>query len=81
LQLEGSSLQALKDEVRRQQAIDQLRRSRRPVKQIALAVGFRNETSFARAFKHWTGDTPSSFRRRATAPPGAADQTPTDAAP
>ena len=46
---EGVSLQALKDEVRREQAMDQLRRSSRPIKQIALAVGFRNEKSFSRA--------------------------------
>lgn len=64
LQEEGSSLQQLKDEVRREQAIDQLRRSTRPVKQVALAVGFGNEKSFARAFKQWTGLSPSEFRRR-----------------
>jgi AraC-like DNA-binding protein len=64
LQDEGAALQALKDEVRRDQAIDQLRRTRRPVKQVALAVGFGNEKSFARAFKQWTGESPSDFRAR-----------------
>jgi AraC-like DNA-binding protein len=61
---EGAALQALKDEVRRDQAIDQLRRTARPVKQIAHAVGFNNEKSFARAFRQWTGETPSGFRRK-----------------
>ncbi len=65
LQEEGVSLQTLKDDVRREQATDQLRRSTRPIKQIALAVGFRNEKSFARAFKEWTGSTPGAFRRSA----------------
>ena len=60
---EGLSLQALKDEVRQAQAMDQLRRSQRPIKQVALAVGFRNEKSFARAFRAWTGVTPGEFRR------------------
>jgi len=64
LQAEGLSLQALKDEVRHEAAVDQLRRSERPIKQIALAVGFRNEKSFARAFRQWTGMTPGEMRRR-----------------
>jgi AraC-like DNA-binding protein len=59
---EGVSLQVLKDEVRREQAVDQLRRTTRPVKQISLAVGFRNEKSFSRAFRRWTGQTPGAFR-------------------
>ena len=63
LQEEGVSLQALKDEVRQAQAMDQLRRSSRPIKQIALAVGFRNEKSFSRAFRGWTGQSPGAFRR------------------
>ncbi|WP_280152907.1 AraC family transcriptional regulator [Piscinibacter sp. XHJ-5] len=65
LQEEGAALQALKDEARRDQAIDRLRRTARPVKQIALEVGFGNEKSFARAFKQWTGRSPSDFRRQA----------------
>ncbi|MEJ8823903.1 AraC family transcriptional regulator [Variovorax humicola] len=61
---EGVSLQALKDEVRKDQAIDQLRRTTRPIKQVALAVGFRNEKSFSRAFREWTGESPGALRRR-----------------
>lgn len=60
---EGASLQQLKDEVRREQAIDALRRTDRPIKQIAQAVGFESEKSFARAFRGWTGQAPSAFRR------------------
>ena len=63
---EGGSLQALKDEVRRDEAVDQLCRTSRPIKQIALAVGFGNEKSFARAFRQWTGASPTEYRRRAT---------------
>jgi len=67
LQEEGAALQDLKDEVRREQAIDQLCRTNRPVKQIARAVGFGNEKSFARAFRQWTGASPSEYRRNAAA--------------
>lgn len=61
---EGAALQALKDEVRRDLAIDQLRRSGKAVKQIAHAAGFDNEKSFSRAFKSWTGSSPSEFRAK-----------------
>lgn len=62
LQEEGASLQTLKDEMRRERAVELLHRTSRPIKQIARAVGFLNEKSFSRAFKHWTGTTPESFR-------------------
>lgn len=64
LQDEGATLQALKDEVRRARAMELLQRSQRPIKQVAQAVGFRNEKSFSRAFKGWTGVTPGDWRAR-----------------
>jgi AraC-like DNA-binding protein len=60
---EGSSLQQLKDAVRRDLALDLLHRSKKPLKQIAEAVGFQSEKSFLRAFKNWTGQTPDVVRR------------------
>ena len=60
---EGSSLQQLKDAVRRDLAQDLLHRSKKPLKQIAEAVGFQSEKSFLRAFKNWTGQTPDAMRR------------------
>jgi AraC-like DNA-binding protein len=60
---EGSSLQQLKDAVRRDLALDLLHRSKKPLKQIAEAVGFQSEKSFLRAFKNWTGQTPDAARR------------------
>jgi AraC-like DNA-binding protein len=59
---EGSSVQALKDEARRDRAMALLTRTQRPVKQVAQAVGFASEKSFARAFRQWTGRTPSQVR-------------------
>ena len=61
---EGTSLQALKDEVRRDIAIQLLTRTTRSVKQIALAAAFRNEKSFTRAFRQWTGESPVEYRRK-----------------
>jgi AraC-like DNA-binding protein len=62
LKEEGASLQQLKDEVRLERARDLLYRTDRPVKQVASAVGFRNEKSFARAFRQWVGVSPGEFR-------------------
>jgi AraC-like DNA-binding protein len=59
---EGASLQQLKDEVRLERAKDLLLRTGKPVKQVAAAVGFRNEKSFARAFRAWAGQSPGQFR-------------------
>ncbi len=63
LKEEGASLQQLKDEVRCERAKDLLYRSGKPVKQVAAATGFRNEKSFIRAFRAWTGKTPVEFRQ------------------
>lgn len=65
LREEGATLQGLKDEVRRERAQDLLYRTRQPIKQVAVAAGFRNEKSFIRAFRHWTGMGPGQFREGA----------------
>jgi AraC-like DNA-binding protein len=62
LKEEGASLQQLKDETRRERASDLLFRTDKPIKQVAAAVGFRNEKSFIRAFRQWTGTSPAEFR-------------------
>ena len=65
---EGATLQALKDEVRRERATELLLRTRKPIKQVAEAAGFRNEKSFIRAFRDWTGQSPAEFRRQPQSP-------------
>jgi AraC-like DNA-binding protein len=62
---EGTSLQKVKDEVRRELATERLVRTSRSVKQIARDVGFHNEKSFMRAFRQWTGESPLEYRRKA----------------
>ena len=66
---EGTSLQALKDLVRRERALALLHRTQQPIKRVALACGFASEKSFMRAFRQWTGDTPAQYRRRSNALP------------
>jgi AraC-like DNA-binding protein len=63
---EGTSLQKVKDEVRRDLASERLVRTSRSIKQIARDVGFHNEKSFMRAFKQWTGESPVEYRKRAS---------------
>ncbi|MFZ4480196.1 MAG: AraC family transcriptional regulator [Rhodoferax sp.] len=65
LKEKGTTLQALKDEVRQQRARDLLLRTARPIKQVAEAVGFLNEKSFIRAFRGWVGQSPAEFRQSA----------------
>lgn len=65
LKEEGAGLQQLKDEVRLEKAKELLWRTTKPVKQVAATVGFRNEKSFARAFRQWVGASPGEFRRKA----------------
>jgi AraC-like DNA-binding protein len=62
LQEHGTSLQTLKNSVRREQAIELLLRTHQPLKLVAHGAGFQNEKSFIRAFKGWTGKTPAVFR-------------------
>ena len=64
LRSEGTSLQEQKDRVRRDLAIELLLRTTRSVKQIARAASFQNEKSFTRAFRQWTGDSPTEYRHK-----------------
>jgi AraC-like DNA-binding protein len=61
---EGASLQQLKEQARLDRAKHWLSRSSKPIKQIAGLAGYASEKSFARAFKGWTGVSPSEYRQR-----------------
>jgi AraC-like DNA-binding protein len=65
LKEEGVTLQHLKNDARREHAIRLLLQTRKPVKQIAAAVGFDSEKSFSRAFRAWTGSAPGQYREEA----------------
>ena len=59
---EGSRFQQLKDNVRRDKAIGLFEKPNLSIAQIGLAVGFTELATFSRAFKHWTGVSPSTYR-------------------
>lgn len=61
---EGTSFQAIKDELRRDVAIQRLSKTRIPVAVIGSQIGFDDPTTFHRAFKKWTGSPPGAYRRR-----------------
>ena len=60
---EGTSFQELKDGVRRDEAIHYLSQPDLPISQIARLLGFTEAAAFTRAFKHWTGISPSLYRK------------------
>lgn len=60
---EGTSFQSLKDELRRDLAIQRLNTSRVPLAALAEELGFADSASFQRAFKKWTGGAPGHYRR------------------
>ena len=62
LELDNSSFQTIKDEMRRDMAIRYLRDGRKSVEEISFDLGFSKSSSFYRAFKKWTGESPNSYR-------------------
>lgn len=60
---EGTAFQALKDELRRDLAIQRLNTSTVPLATVAFELGFADAAAFQRAFKCWTGSAPGIYRR------------------
>lgn len=63
LAAEGTSFQALKNQLRREVAIYRLHTSDTPLATLAAELGFADAAAFQRAFKSWTGHPPGSYRR------------------
>ncbi|UUZ63150.1 AraC family transcriptional regulator ligand-binding domain-containing protein [Polaromonas sp. P1-6] len=64
LEGEGTSFQAIKDQLRNDVAIDCLCNSSMSVDDIAARLGFQEASAFHRAFKRWNGLQPGEYRRR-----------------
>ncbi|MDM0039183.1 AraC family transcriptional regulator [Variovorax sp. J22G21] len=62
LREEGRGFQQIKDELRRDAAIDDLLHTQLPLLDIANRVGFSEASTFHRAFKQWTGVAPGEYR-------------------
>jgi AraC-like DNA-binding protein len=63
LATDGTSFQALKDQLRRDLAIVRLNTSAVPLAALADELGFADSAAFQRAFKNWTGSAPGAYRR------------------
>lgn len=61
----GDSFTSIRDRVRERRATFLLRESRLPIAGIASEVGFSDAREFRRAYRRWTGRTPSQARAHA----------------
>jgi AraC-like DNA-binding protein len=64
LEEEGTTFSALVDDIRHELAEQLLRDPRRTVSEIAFLLGFSHAPAFHKAFRRWTGSTPSEHRAR-----------------
>ncbi|MCP4406479.1 MAG: AraC family transcriptional regulator [Gammaproteobacteria bacterium] len=63
LKVSGTTLSAEVVELKKHRAAEDLIHSDKPIAKIATSLGFTNPTSFARAFKSWTGQSPREYRK------------------
>ncbi|WP_166253130.1 AraC family transcriptional regulator [Marinobacter salicampi] len=66
LQEENKSFQHLVDKVRLERAGELLQGTRMNLSQIADSLGYADAANFTRAFKRWTGISPSQYRTEAS---------------
>jgi methylphosphotriester-DNA--protein-cysteine methyltransferase len=62
LKQEGYTYQSIKDDLRRDIAIDELQDTGRTIADIATSVGFAEPGAFHRAFRKWIGMRPTDYR-------------------
>ncbi|KAA3613842.1 MAG: AraC family transcriptional regulator [Calditrichaeota bacterium] len=60
---ENNSFNALLKKVRKEMAIDHLKKGQLTIAEISYLVGFSEPSVFHRSFKNWTGFTPKNFRK------------------
>jgi AraC-like DNA-binding protein len=63
LRQQGASLSAIREAVRRDMATRALLRGNRTIEEVSAALGYAESRSFTRAFRAWTGMSPSAYRR------------------
>ena len=60
---EGHTFRGLVDETRKALAIEYCRDGKHPLIDVAFRLGFSDQSSFTKAFRRWTGMSPSKFRQ------------------
>jgi AraC-like DNA-binding protein len=63
LRKEGTTFKTLMNDIRRELAEQYIRDSTMSLNEISFLLGFSEISSFSRAFKRWTGEPPSAYRR------------------
>ncbi len=63
LAAEGATLSSIIHDIRREQALARLARSREPLGVIAADLGYSAQSSLSRAARRWAGTSPSRLRR------------------
>jgi AraC-like DNA-binding protein len=64
---EGTSYKRLLGETRRELAAHYMAESHRSINEITYLLGFSEPSNFSRAFRRWTGKSPSAYREQAPA--------------
>lgn len=59
---EGTSYPQIKDDIRKDMAIESLLADTQSIADIARSIGFSESRSFTRAFKKWTGMSPTEYK-------------------
>ncbi|WP_349962799.1 AraC family transcriptional regulator [Rhizobium sp. ZPR3] len=67
LHAEGQNYAAIRDEIRRDLAIEMLQTTEFGVGEIATRLGFSEPSAFHRAFRKWTARSPAAFRKEMSA--------------
>lgn len=63
LEDEGTTFKALLDQVKRRDALQLLDNQQITIQQVAEKLGYQDPANFTRAFRKWTGQTPSEYRQ------------------
>lgn len=61
----GTSYHEIVEQIRRGLAVEYLVTSARPVEEIAVLLGYSDPSNFGRAFRRWTGMSPTAWREQA----------------
>lgn len=61
---EGTGYKSICEEVRYKRCLELMNKDRTAIKEIAFELGFANASAFNRAFKRWTGTSPTEYKKQ-----------------